>query len=61
MYAKTSQLVAMVAAGIVAGACSKKTSEAGAGDAPRVFCGGINACAGKSACKTSKNDCAVAQ
>lgn len=56
--------IAMVACGALAAACGKKTEGPGTVTAPTatgsglVHCGGVNACAGKSACKTPKNACA---
>jgi hypothetical protein len=44
--------------------CNKKSEEPGASSTTKpaaggtVFCGGVNSCAGKSACKTQKHACA---
>lgn len=65
--------IAIMAAGLLSGACDKKQS---AGPAPsssvapsaasanvsaektaKIFCGGVNECAGKSACMTATNGC----
>ncbi len=60
--------MAAIIGGLLAGACDKKapTVTVDAAQAPTpatsdadvIFCGGINTCSGKSACRTQKNDCA---
>lgn len=62
---KSGRMIAAIVGGLLAGACDKKapsaSSDAAAASAMSdalILCGGINACAGKSACKTEKNDCA---
>lgn len=62
MKATANTLAILVGTIIVAG-CTKKneatpTPPASATTAAKIFCGGVNDCAGKSACKTAKHACA---
>ncbi len=53
-----TQLVKAASAALIAGLVAGCDKGAAPSKGDVVFCGGVNSCAGKSACKTKKNDCA---